>query len=122
MKRIEWLKWRMRFGSRNGRARNMLFFLSYEVYYWLCTLRGYRPRHFLDPLPDDLKGLMPGDRYIAIWPRLPLSIRLLDKVFDGHVWFAPYSPEAAAEAKAKGMRAEVMTVRAGVLLFGGSSR
>jgi hypothetical protein len=73
-------------------------------------------------LPDDLKGLMPGDRYIAIWPRLPLSIRLLDKVFDGHVRFAPYAPEAAAEAKAKGMRAEVMTVRAGVLLFGGSSR
>jgi hypothetical protein len=111
----------MWFGSRKGRARNLLLFLAYEVYYWLCTLRGYRPRHFLNPLPDDLKELLPGDSYIAVWPRLPPSIRLLDKVFAGHVKFAPYTPEAAAEARAQGMCAEVMTVRAGVLQFGGGS-
>lgn len=122
MERVEWLKWRMTIGSRKGRAHDLLYFLAHEVYYWLCTLRGYRPRHFLAPLPDELKGLMPGDRYLAVWPRLPLSIRLLDKFYEGHVGFAHYRPEAAAEARAKGMRAEVMVVRAGVLKFGGSSK
>jgi hypothetical protein len=122
MGRAEWLKWRMTIGSRKRRAHNLLYFLAFEIYYWLCTMRGYRPRHFLDPFPDELKGLMPGDKYLAVWPRLPVSVQVLDKFYDGHVGFAPYRPEAAAGARAKGLRAEVMVVRAGVLEFGGSSK
>jgi hypothetical protein len=71
-------------------------------------------------MPASIAGLKPGDRYLVVWPRLPLSVRLLGRVVAGHVEFAPYTPEAAAEARAKGERVEVRVVQAGVLRSGGS--
>ena len=119
-RRVEWLKLQWRHGRRARLPLALLYLLTFESYYQLCTLLGYRSRHFLDPFPDSLKGLKPGDRYLVVRPRLPLPIRLLDGIFHGHVEFAPYSPGAAAEAEAKGGRVEVGVVRAGVLRSGGS--
>ena len=118
--RVEWLRLQMRHGRRVGLPFALLYLLTFEAYYQLCTLLGYRPRHFLDPSPDNLRGLKSGDRYLVVWPHLPLTIRLLDRIHPGHVEYAPYTPGAAAEAKAQGKRVEVGVVRAGVLRSGGS--
>jgi hypothetical protein len=53
-------------------------------------------------------------KYILVWPRLPLSIRLLDRIFpfgrDAHAEYIPYTPEAAEEVKQTGRRAEVVEI------------
>jgi hypothetical protein len=117
MSRIEWLKWRMSFGSRKGRARQLKLFLAFEVYYQLCKLRGYGVHHFLEwqgkPVPE---GALPAaGRYILVWPRLPLSIRLLDRVFPfgraAHAEHIPHTPEIAEEIRRAGRRAEVVEIR-----------
>lgn len=126
MGRIEWLKWRMSFGSRKSRARQLKLFCAFEVYYQLCKLRGYRVNHFLEwqgkPIPE---GAHPAaGRYILVWPRLPLSIRLLDRVFPfgrhAHAEHIPYMPDTAEEIRRTGRRAEVVEIRY-ELVFGGSS-
>jgi hypothetical protein len=126
MSRIEWLKWRMSFGSRKSRAQQLKLFLAFEVYYQLCKLRGYRVNHFLEwqgePIPE---GAQPATgKYILVWPRLPLSIRLLDRIFsfgrDAHAIHIPYTPETEEEIRGTGRRAEVVEIRY-ELRFGGSS-
>jgi hypothetical protein len=126
MGRIEWLKWRMSFGSRKSRARQLKLFLAFEVYYQLCKLRGYGVNHFLEwygkPMPE---GAQPMEgKYIRVWPRLPLSIRLLDRIFpfgrDAHAEHIPYTPDRAEEIKGTGRRAEVVDIRY-EFGFGGSS-
>jgi len=118
--RMEWLKLQVRHGRRARLPFALLYLLTFEVYYQLCTLLGHKPRHFLDPFPDNLRGLKPGDRYLIVWPHLPLLIRVLDRIYPGHLEFAPYTPGAVAETRAKGRRKEVGVVRAGVLRSGGS--
>jgi hypothetical protein len=107
MSRIDWLKLLIQFGNRKTRGRQILFLIIFEIYYQLCTLRGYRPRHFIEPLPDDVRKLSVGDRVLLIWPHLPLSIRLLDRVFPygrySHAKYVPYTIEAANAAKASGL-------------------
>jgi hypothetical protein len=125
MGRIEWLKWRMRFGSRESRAQQLKLFLAFEVYYQLCKLRGYRVNHFLGwqgkPIPEGAQPL--EGRYLLVWPRLPLSIRLLDRIFPfgrhAHAEHLPYTPEMAEEIRGTGRRAEVVEIRY-ELGFGGS--
>ena len=126
MGRIEWLKWRMSFGSRERRAQQLKLFLAFEVYYQLCKLRGYGVNHFLEgqgkPIPE---GAQPAaGKYILVWPRLPLSVRLLDKIFPfgrhAHAEHIPYTPEMAEEIRGTGRRAEVVEIRY-ELGFGGSS-
>ena len=121
-KRVEWLRFVMRYGR--NRPRQLLIFLAFEAYYQLCALRGYRPRHILDPSPEALKDMPPGGRILMIWPRLPLSIRALDRViFSGsHAELVPYTPEAYEAARASGRRAKVMGVVLGELRHGGSFR
>jgi hypothetical protein len=122
-KRVEWLKFVMRYSRPRSRAPQILIFLAFEFYYGLCKLRGYRARHFLDPVPAERKGTKPGDRYILIWPPLPLSIRLLDRIFcrAGHVEVAPYTPEAFEEVRASGRRAEIMVTQQGEFRAGNST-
>ncbi len=105
-----------------NRPRQLLIFLAFEAYYQLCALRGYKPRHMLDPSPESLKGLRPGGRILMIWPRLPLSIRVLDRIiFPGaHAVLAPYTPEALEAARASGRRVGFMEVVLGELRHGGS--
>jgi hypothetical protein len=122
--RIEWLKFVMRYNRPKSRvrcARQVLFLITFEVYYGLCRLRGYPARHFLDPMPEEMRGMQAGERVLLIWPRLPLSIRLLDRIFYriGHAGFVPYTWEAASGAEASGMRAEVIAVAQGELHYGG---
>ena len=126
MSRIEWLKWGMSFGSRKSRAHQLKLFLAFEVYYQLCKLRGYGVNHFLEwqggPIPE---GAQPEEgKYILVWPRLPLSIRLLDTIFpfgrDAHAVHIPYTPELAEEIRGTGRRAEVVEIRY-ELRFGGDS-
>ena len=62
-------------------------------------------------------------RYIRVWPRLPLSIRLLDRIFPfgrgAHAEHIPYTPDRAGEIRGTGRRAEVVEIRY-ELGFGGS--
>lgn len=117
MSRIEWLKWRMSFGSRESRAQQLKLFLAFEVYYQLCKLRGYGVSHFLEwqgkPIPEGAEPL--EGRYILVWPRLPFSIRLLDRIFPfgrhAHAEYLPYTPDAAEEIRSTGRRAEVVEIR-----------
>ena len=119
-KRVEWLKFVMRHGR--NRPRQLLIFLSFEAYYQLCALRGYAPRHILDPSPASLKGMQPGERILMIWPRLPFSMRVLDRViFPGaHAELVPYTPEAFEAARVSGRRVEFIEVVLGELRHGGS--
>jgi hypothetical protein len=71
------------------------------------------------------EGAQPAaGRYILVWPRLPLSIRVLDRVFPfgrgAHAEHIPYTPELAEEIRGTGRRAEVVEIRY-KLGFGGGS-
>jgi hypothetical protein len=125
MSRIEWLKWRMSFGSRKSRARQLKLFLAFEVYYQLCKLRGYGVNHFLawqgKPTPE---GAQPMEgKYIRVWPHLPLSIRLLDRVFpfgrDAHAEHIPSRPTGRKRLGARADARRSWTIRY-ELGFGGS--
>lgn len=108
MSRIEWIKFVMQYGRPETRARQFLLLIVFEVYYHLCTLRGYRPRHFLEPLSKDVMSLYPGDPVLLTWPRLPLSVRLLDRIIpfgsSAHAEIMPYTAEADAAARRMGRR------------------
>ena len=117
-KRVSWLRLQGRGGRLWILPRALFIFLTFEAYYRLCTLRGYKPRHFLDPLPESLSGVRAGGRVLMVWPRLPLSIRMLDRViFPGwHAELVPYTQEAFIAAKASGRRVGFMKVVPGELL------
>jgi len=112
----------MRHGRRSRLPFALFYLTTFEAYYQLCALLGYRPRHFLDPLPEGLRGVRAGERILLIRPRLPLSIRLLDGIFYriGHAEMMPYTAEAAARAVASGRHTEVLDVVGGELHAGGS--
>jgi hypothetical protein len=118
MSRIEWLKLMMQYGRPKSRGRQVLLFIAFEAYYQLCKLRGYRARHFLEPLPEEVRGMPPGGSLLLIWPYLPLSIRLLDRIFPygriAHAECMPYTPEAADEARVSGRRVAVLRATPGV--------
>jgi len=121
---MEWLKLQMRHARYEKLPLALLVFLGFEAYYQFCTLRGYRPRHALiDPPPEGLRTLPPGQkRVLLIWPRLPPSIRLLEKVcpyaYGSHAEFSPYTSEAEAAARETGRRVAVVHSFGGVLQQG----
>ena len=121
VQRVEWLKLQMRHGRPERLPLNLLGFLVFEAYYQLCALGGYRPRHvFLESSPEGLRNRPLGERRILlIWPQLPLSIRMLESVWPyangAHAEFVPYTPEAAAAARASGRRVEIMKTVQGEL-------
>ena len=123
-KRVEWLKFQLRHGRPICLPRSLATVLAFEAYYQLCASLGHRPRHFLDPLPESLREVRAGERVLMVWPDLPLSIRMLDRViFPG--WQAelvPYTQEAFEAAKAAGRRVEFMEVVPGELRHEGSYR
>ena len=123
-KRVEWLRLQVRYGHIWILPRALSILLTFEAYYQLCALRGYKPRHFLDPLPESLRAMRPGGRILMIWPRLPFSIRVLDRIiFPGaHAELVPYTQEALEAARACGRRAEFVEVVPGELRSGGSRR
>ena len=111
--RIEWLK--LQDGGPVNLCRRALQLATFEVYYQLCALRGYRPRHvFLNASSRGLRSVPLGDYVLLIWSHLPPSIRLLERVWpyaDGsHAESVPYTPEAFAAAKAAGRRVEIIPV------------
>jgi hypothetical protein len=103
MGRIEWLKWVVRYGRKN-RARQIGIVLAFEMYYQFCKLRGYKVDHILDG------KFLPAGKYILLNPSLPLSIRLLDKIFpfgkDAHATYVPYTPEVAEVMRKAGKQIE----------------
>jgi hypothetical protein len=125
VRRVEWLKLILRNGPANCSVQFLLF-LVFEVYYGLCMLRGYPARHFLDPSPEEVRGMRKGERVLLTWPSLPLSIRVLDRVFPfasiGHAEFAPYTPDAAAATRVSGRRFEVIEISQGEFRSGGSHK
>ena len=124
-KRVEWVKWQLRHGRPERLPLVLSISLAFEAYYQLCALLGYRPRHvLLDPSPESLRAIPPGKRVMMVWPRLPLSIRALERVcpyaYGSHAEFAPYTPEALREARASGRRAEIIVTVQGEVRQGRS--
>lgn len=124
-KRVEWLKLQMHHGRPEKLPLVRLAFLSFEAYYQLCTLRGYKPRHkFLEASPESLQAIPKEERILMVWPRLPLSIRLLERIwpfaYGTHAEFVRYTPEAAEEARHSSRRIEVHEFVRGELHFAGS--
>jgi hypothetical protein len=109
MSRIEWLKLVMQYGQPKNRARQFLLLIIFESYYQLCK--------FLDPLPEDVRSLSVGDRILLIWPRLPLSIRLLNRIVPfgrvAHATYLPYSTEADVAARRRGRRTAAVYITPG---------
>ncbi len=103
MERIEWLKWFIRYGGKD-RARLIGKAFAFEVYYQFCKLRGYKVDHFLE------EKFLPAGKYIFRNPQLPLSIRLLNKIFPfgkaAHAQYVPYAPEVAEEMRRAGKHVE----------------
>ena len=119
-KRVEWVKLQMRHGGPRRLPLLLYISLAFEAYYQLCALLGYRPRHaLLDSSPESLRAIPHGARVMMVWPRLPLPIRVLERVcpyaYGSHAEFAPYPPEAVMEARASGGRAEVIATVQGEL-------
>lgn len=113
IERGEWLRFQLRHGRRKRLPFVLFVFVSFEMYYQLCGLLGYRPRHvFMDSVPESLRAIPPGRQIMLVWPRLPLLIRILERVcpyaYGSHAEFAPYTPEAAREAQTSGGRAQLL--------------
>jgi hypothetical protein len=108
-KRVDWLKFVVQHKRPKGQ---LLTFLAFEVYYQLCTLGGYRPRHLLDQMPEEMRNRIAGQDILLVWPRcLPFSIRVLNRIFpfgSHHIEMVIYTPEAMAAARASGRHAEIM--------------
>ncbi len=117
MSRVDWLKLVMQYGQRKNRGRQVLLLVVFEAYYLLCKLRGYRARHFLEPLPEVISNNLARKRLLLIWPHLPLSIRLLDRIVPfgniAHAECVLYTPEAVAAARAAGRRTAVLNTTEG---------
>ena len=118
VKRAEWLKLQVR-GRPCWLPRALFIFLTFEAYYQLCALLGYRPRHvLLDSSPESLRAIRPGGRVMMVWPRLPLLIRVLDRIwpyaYGAHADFVPYTSEAQAAAMAAGRRTVVVRTSGGM--------
>jgi hypothetical protein len=103
MGRIEWLKWIIHHG-RKTRAKQIGTVFAFEVYYQFCKLRGYKVDHILE------EKFLPAGKYILLKPRLPLSVRLLNRIFpfgkDAHAKYIRYTPEIAEEMKKAGRHVE----------------
>lgn len=117
--RIDWLRLVMRRREPMNCVMQLSSFIAFEAYYQVCKLRGYPAKHFLAPRPEAVSGMLPGERVLYIWPRLPLSIRFLDRIVpfgrSAHAETVPYTPEAAAAARAAGRRVEVIEITSGEL-------
>lgn len=118
MGRLDWLKLTIRHGRRGTRARQIIAFIAFEVYYQLCRLGGRRARHvFLEPKPVGINDIKVGERILLTWTDLPPLIRLLGRVFPfgraAHAEFAPYTPSAAEAARASGRFFAVVDVAPG---------
>ena len=115
-KRVEWFKWIIHYRMLKVRVQQISLVFSFEVYYQLCKLRGYPVTHVLErwgsPAPEGAKSR--EGKYIAVWPRLPLSIRLLDRIFPFaryyHAECIDYTPERAEEIKQSRRRAELVEI------------
>lgn len=124
VERVEWLK--LQVHGRPGRLpRALLTFLTFEDYYQLCALLGSRPRHvLLDSSPESLRAILPAERVMMVWPRLPLLIRVLDRVwpyaYGAHADFVAHTPEAEGTARAAGRRTAVVRTSRGEFRHEGS--
>jgi hypothetical protein len=117
--RVEWLKLQMR-GRTWWLPRALLIFLTFEAYYQLCAFLGYRPRHvLLNSSPESLRVIPSGERIMMVWPRLPLLIRVLERVwpyaYGAHADFVAYTPEAEG---ARGAGRRTVVVRTSPCVFG----
>ena len=127
-KRVEWFKWIIRYRTPKARVKQINLVLAFEVYYQLCKLRGYPVTHVLDDFGKRVpEGGTPG-KYILVWPRLPLSIRLLDRIFpfgrDAHAEYIAYTPEKAEEIRKSGQRMALVEIKVvwGELRFAGTEK
>ena len=129
-KRVEWFKWIIHYRTPKIRVWQISLVFAFEVYYQLCKLRGYPVTHILEGFGKPASGeVKPGKgKYILIWPRLPLSIRLLDRISPfgryAHAEYIAYTPEKAEEIRKSGQRMALMEIRVvwGELRFAGTEK
>ncbi len=109
MRRIRWLKWRVRYGNPKTRIRDMRFFLSFELYNLICILSGYRINHWLKQGPA-----RPAGKYLRIVRSAPFSIRLMDRRFsfgeESHCEYLPYTAAAEAQLKNEGRSVSIVEI------------
>jgi hypothetical protein len=116
----DYLKLTMEFTRPRKRPYQIISAVTFEGYYQLCKLLGYPTRHFLEPVPEEIRDMRPGERILLVWPHLPLHIRMLDWVFSraGHADWVPYTTEAEERARASDRRTMIIIVKAGELRVG----
>jgi hypothetical protein len=96
-------------------------FIPYRLRDLLSTVRveGVQAASLFRPPTAEGKVLPPGTRSMLIRPHLPLSIRLLNRIFPegglAHAVCVPYTPEAAAAARASGHSVAVLDTVQGEL-------
>ena len=109
MRRLAWLKWRMRYGDPNTRLREMRFFLSFEIYNLFCILNAYRIRHWLQP-----RSLGPAGKYLRVVRPAPRLVRFLDQMFsfgeESHCDYCPYTSEVEEELRSRGEKLSIVEV------------
>jgi hypothetical protein len=109
MGRIQWLKWRLRYGNPKTRTQNLKFFLGFELYNLGCVLSGYRISHWLDQRPS-----RPAGKYLRVVRSAPFLVRLMDRRFsfgeESHSDYLPYTPEAEEQIRLAGARVGVVEI------------
>ncbi len=110
MNKTEWLKWIMfeHPGSLKHRANQLRLFFTFELYSLLCKVRGYPVSHFLE------SRSLPAGQYILVRQRLPISIRVLDKIVPfgkwEHVEYVTYTKTVVEEMRKLGKRIELIEI------------
>ena len=109
MGRIEWLKWRLRYGNPKTRLQEMRFFLRFEIYNLGCALSGYRISHWLDSTPSK-----PAGKYLRVVRSAPILVQLMDRRFsfgeECHSDYMPYTTELEEQLKLAGEQVGVVEI------------
>lgn len=109
MGRIQWLKWRLRYGNPKTRTHDLGFFLGFELYNLGCVLSGYRISHWLDQRPS-----RPAGKYLRVVRSAPFLVRIMDRRFsfgeESHADYFPYTPEAEEQIGLAGDRVGVVEI------------
>src|SRR6266850_8354487 len=109
MKRIQWLKWRLRGGDPKTRMHDVGFFLCFELYSFGCVLSGYEIYHWLDQRPP-----RPAVKYLRVVRPAPFLVRLMDRMFsfgeESHCDYLPYTLGLEEQIKLAGERVGVVEI------------
>jgi|SRR4026209_922097 hypothetical protein len=109
MRRLEWLRWRMRSGDPKTRMAEMRFFAKFELYNFICILSSYRIAHWLNR-----RAPGPAGKYLRVVRPAPFLVRLMDQRFlfaeESHCEYLPYTSEGEAQLRREGRLVSVVEI------------